>query len=130
MLLIGHRFIPSKSFYHIHSIESISNTPASSTIYINFDEKNLDIIEHAKLNQISIAIAVTTVSQVIYASSLQADYIVVEESLSKVAQQIANEYLFDAKILALLENEQEIEPFALAGIDGVIFSNAIIKTTS
>jgi len=130
MLIFGHRFIPSESFYHILDIESISNTPPSSVIHIEFSEENLDIITHAIANQISTSICAKDITQVIYAASLEASFIVVHKELAKNARNIANEYMFDAKILVLVENETEIEELALVGVDGVIFSNAIIKINS
>jgi len=130
MLIYGHRFIPSNSFYHVLDIESISNTPPSCIIHIEFSEENLDIISHANLNQITTSICVKNITEIIYASALEASFIVVHNELAAEAQKIANEYLFDAKILVLVENESEIEKFALLGIDGVIFPNAIIHTNS
>ncbi|MDQ7061044.1 MAG: hypothetical protein Q9M43_07815 [Sulfurimonas sp.] len=37
---------------------------------------------------------------------------------------------FDAKILVLIEEESDIQELALLGIDGVIFSSAIVKINS
>ena len=130
MLIFGHRFIQSEVFYHISNIEDIIHTPPSSTLYFAFDEKNLDIITHANANGINTALLVNTVRDLMFASALNAHYIVVAKELSKTAQDIAQNYLFDAKILVLVANEDEIQEMALLGIDGVLFSNAIIKITS
>lgn len=130
MLIFGHRFIQSDSFYHVQDIESISNTPPSSIIHIEFSEKNLDIISHTRINETPTSICAKDITQVIYASSFDASYIVVHSELAKSAQTIANEYLFDAKILVLIEDEKEIEELALLGVDGVIFPSAIVKVTS
>ena len=130
MLIYGHRFISSKSFYHILDIDSISNTPPSSTIHLVFSEENLDIVSHANLNQISLSICVKSITELIYASALDASFIIVKSHLAKDAQKIANEYIMDAKILVLIENEDEIEKYANIGIDGVIFPNAFIKVNS
>lgn len=130
MLIFGHRFIQSNSFYHVQDIESISNTPPSSVIHIEFSEENLDIISHARINEISTSICAKDITQIIYASSFDASYIIVHSELAKSAQTIANEYLFDAKILVLIEDEKEIEELALLGVDGVVFPSAIIKVTS
>jgi len=128
MLLFGHRFIESENFYHIQSIDAIQNTPPSSTILVDFSEENLDIINHTRINSIPLAIHVENITQIIYASSLDAAYIILSKELAKTAQDLANNYLFDAKILVSVENEDEIEELSLLGVDGVIFSNAIIKT--
>ena len=130
MLFFGHRFISSQVFYHVADIDSINNTPPSSSLYIEFDEDNLDIISHSKINSIPFALKVDTLTQALYASALNAKYIIVVKELAKVAQDIANNYLFDAKILVSIEEESEIEEMALLGIDGVIFSNAIVKINS
>ena len=130
MLLYGHRFIDSPTFYHIQDIQAIHNTPSSSAIFINFNEENLDIIEHLNSNEIDFAIGVKNVTEVIYASALNASFIIVEKKISSTIQNIANNYLFDSKILVHLEDEKEIEEMALLGVDGVIFPNAIIKITT
>lgn len=130
MLLFGHRFIPSNSFYHILDIDSITNTPPSSVIHIEFDEKNLDIVEHARLNNIAFSLHVKTIREAVYASALGASFIVVEKNLANDIHKLATEYLFDAKILVLIQEEKEIEELAAIGIDGAIFSNAIVKVNS
>ena len=130
MLLYGHRFIPSDSFYHVLDIDSIKNTPPSSIVHIEFCEENLDIIEHTRINQIHSSISCQTITEIIYASSLGASFIVIHPNLCENAIKIANDYLFDAKILVLIEEENEIEDLALSGVDGIIFSNAIVKINS
>lgn len=45
--------------------------------------------------------------------------------LAKVCQNIADSYLFDSKILAVIQSEQEIESLALSHIDGAIFLDAL-----
>jgi len=130
MLIFGHRFIPSISLYHVLDIDSITNTPPSSIVHIEFSEENLDVIAHTRINQIPSSMCVKNIREIIYASNLGASYIIVRKELAKEAQKIATEYLFDAKILVLIEEEKEIEELALIGVDGVIFSNAIIKITS
>lgn len=130
MLIFGHKFIPSESLYHTPNIDSISNTPPSSIIYVEFSEENLDIIEHANSNQLQFALSVKNITELIYASALGAKYILVSHEIVKIAQNIAENYLFDAKILVHIQSNEDIEEMALLGIDGVIFSNAIIKTNS
>jgi hypothetical protein len=130
MLLFGHRFIKSEKFYHIIDVDAIEKTPPSSTLYIKFNEENLDIIEYAYANSIAFALSVADVTELIYASALGARYIVVSNELAKSAQEIAENYLFDAKILTKIKDEDAIQEMAELGIDGVLFSNAIIKINS
>ena len=130
MLIFGHRFITSENFYHVQSIDAIQNTPPSSTILVEFSEENLDIISHATINSMPLALQVYNITQIIYASSLDATYIVLSKELAKTAQNLADNYLFDAKILVSVENEDEIEELALLGVDGILFTNAIVKISS
>jgi hypothetical protein len=130
MIIFGHRFITSESFYHVLDIDSIKHTPSSSTIYIEFNEDNLDIIQHAQLNSVDMTIQVSNITELIYASALDAKYIAVSKKDAKEFQDIAENYLFDAKILVMIDNEKEIEEIALLGIDGILCSNAILKINS
>lgn len=130
MILFGHRFIESESFYHIDSISAIKKTPANSLIYLDFSEENLDIVQHLVDNDIKFALYVSSIKEVIYAENLGASYIALLQPLAKDAQKIANEYLFDSKILAYIEDEDEIEDLAYQGIDGAIFLKAVIKISS
>jgi hypothetical protein len=99
-------------------------------VHIEFCEENLDIINHAQLNQIQTSLSCKNLTEIIYASTLGASFIIIHKELSDNALKIANDYLFDAKILVLIEDESEIEELALLGVDGVIFSSAIVKINS
>ena len=130
MIFFGHRFLASEHFYHIDSIYSIAKTPSNSTIFLEYDEENLDIIDHLFTNNIKFALHVNDIKELVYAHAMGALYITVEKELAKNAQKVANDYLFDAKILVHVENEREIEDLALLGVDGVIFAKAIVKISS
>ena len=130
MLLFGHRFLQSECFYHISSIDAVINTPPSSTLYLEFDEKNLDIITYVRENGIKLSLSVKNITELIYASSLGAKYIIIQKELALSAQNIAETYLFDAKILVSVENDNQIEELANIGIDGLIYPNAIVKINS
>ena len=130
MLLFGHRFIESEKFYHINDVASINNTPPSSTLFLDFSEENLDVIQHFNENDLSFVLRVQNITQLIYANALNADYIAVDKDLAKSAQNIAESYLFDAKILVMSSDERDIEELALLGVDGLLCATAIIKINS
>ena len=130
MLLFGHRFIAYQPFYHIEEIDAIDQTPPNSTLFVMFHESNLDIITHLQKHQLPFALEVSTLTELIYAHNLGAQYILVSPTLSKSAQDIAENYLFDAKILCRLESDEMLEEKIIEGIDGVIFSEAILKVTN
>ena len=130
MLLFGHRFIESEKFYHINDIASINNTPPSSTLFLDFSEENLDVIQHFNENDLSFVLRIQNITELIYANALNADFIAVDKDLAKSAQNIAESYLFDAKILVLSSDESDIEELALLGVDGLLCATAIIKISS
>lgn len=130
MIFFGHRFIESEKFYHISGIDSILHTPPSSILFIEFIEKNIETINHAVVNGMSIAVSVKNITEILYASALGVSYVIVEKELAKSAQNIADSYLFDAKILVMIEDEEDIEELGLLGIDGVIFAEAIVKVNN
>ena len=130
MLLFGHRFIASERFYHVEDIDMILRTPSNSILYVEFSEDSLDLFEHMQENSLKYVIKISTIKELIYAESLGASYIAVHPDLAKNGQKIAENYLFDAKILVQIEDEKEIEVMAYEGIDGVVFPNAIIHVNS
>ncbi|WP_373069651.1 hypothetical protein [Sulfurimonas sp.] len=135
MIIIGHRFIPNfltghGSFYHVANIDAINNTPPNSSVLLDYTEENLESIVYAKENGVNFCLRVENITEIIYASNLGASFILVDKDLAKTAQELANNYLFDAKILVKIEDDDEIEDYALLGVDGVIYSDAIIKINS
>lgn len=130
MMLFGHKFIPSNSLFHVSGSDAIKKTPPLSIIFVEFSEENLDLIHYIIENKIELALNVENITQIIYANALGASYILVSPKLAKTAQNLANNYLFDAKILIHIQDEDEIEEMALLGVDGVIFKEAIVKINS
>lgn len=130
MLLFGHPYIDFEPFYHIDEIDEIEYTPANSTLFIHFKEENLDIIRHMQKNRLTFALEAGDLTEVIFAHNLGAKYILVNEALAKSAQNVAENYLFDAKILCRLKSDADLEEKIIEGIDGVIFAPAIIKISN
>lgn len=127
MRIIGHKLIPYDNLYHICDIDDIVHTPSNSLLYLEFNERNIDIIEHCRINTLPFALKVRTLKEVVFAANLNAAAVIVNESLAKEAQRLAERYIFDMKIFVPINDDSKIEHFASEGIDGVIFPEAIIK---
>jgi hypothetical protein len=127
MLLFGHPHIPSERLYHIASIEAIEHTPPNSVLLFSCDEEVFELIDFAKTNALEFALDISSLKEAIICENLDAKYLLVNKSLAKSVQNAADTYLFDAKILVHLENEEGIEEAASEGIDGAILPEAIIK---
>ena len=123
MILIGHLDIKSHPFYRIHTIESIALTPSNATLFCDY---NVALCHYAHENGLKLAVHVRQIKELILAHAMGACYVVVDKSLVLNAQKIADDYLFDAKILLLSEQEDDIEFAALNSIDGILFTRAIV----
>ena len=123
MILLGHKFVEFEDISFISSIKEISNTKANSCIVFDYCE---DLLMYAFLNNVTCAIKVSNIKDAILSNSLNVKYIICDKkSFAKEIQGIAENYMFDSKILFLIENDNEIEDIARLGIDGVIYKGIL-----
>lgn len=123
MILIGHLDLSSAPFYRIESIEAIAHTPSNTALFCDY---NVSLCHYAQEHNLTLAVHVHQIKELILAHAMGAQYLVVDKSLVLNAQKIADDYLFDAKILLLSEKEDDIEFAALNSIDGILFTRAIV----
>ena len=124
MILIGDNLIPHKEFSFIDSILDIEHTVANSTLIFNYDE---NLLLFCRKNALSTAIVVSNITEAIYCNALDSKYIICDKKIAKSIQKIAENYMFDAKVLAMIESRDEIEKIALNEIDGVIYTSLLNK---
>jgi len=124
MILIGDNLIPHKEFSFIDSILDIEHTVANSTLIFNYDE---NLLLFCRKNALSTAIVVSNITEAIYCNALNSKYIICDKKIAKSIQKIAENYMFDAKVLAMIESRDEIEKIALNEIDGVIYTSLLNK---
>ncbi len=122
MIIIGDKYIEHENITFIRDIKDIKLTQPNSTVLFDF---NKDIMRYCMENEINYAVKIDLLKESIYANSLNAKYILSNNNLLKTVQKIAENYMFDSKILAIIENEDDIEEIALQSIDGVIFKRLI-----
>ncbi|NVJ52650.1 MAG: hypothetical protein HWD90_03065 [Campylobacteraceae bacterium] len=122
MILIGDNLVPSENLSFIDSIADIEYTIANSTVVFNYDE---NLLLYCSKNDVEFAVVVENLTQAIYCNALNCKYIICEKKLAKTVQKIAENYIFDSKVLAIIEDSNEIEKVALNEIDGVIYSNLL-----
>lgn len=130
MLLFGHPYLPSETFYHIESLEAIRRTPPNSVLTLFFSPENLDLIEHLRQHGIRFALHVDSVADAVIGENLRASYLIINPKHGNEIQKVADHYLFDAKILGYVKDMEHLEPLIDMRLDGAIFANAIIKITS
>lgn len=124
MLLIGHELIPSEPFYRVVSIEEIAKTPSQAVVLFDFEPT---LSAYCVSQNVSFALHVKHIKELVLANALGATYFIVDKSLALHAQKIADDYLFDGKILLLSNDDNEIEFAASHGIDGILFEAAIVS---
>ncbi|MFA9239570.1 MAG: hypothetical protein ACEQSQ_06745 [Candidatus Paceibacteria bacterium] len=122
MILIGDKLIPFENISFIFNIEEIKNTKANSTILFYYDD---EIILYCYENELPYAVIVTSIKEAIYSNNLNAKYIISQKELSIELQKIADNYIYDSKILAIIDSNEEFEKIAKCEIDGVIYRDLI-----
>lgn len=122
MIIIGNENIQAPRFVNITTIEDIkNNTKPFDVVVFNYD---VDIARYCNENDLSYAVISDSIKDAIFANALNANFIVTQQNGVEI-QKIAENYMFDAKILQTISNDSEIENVALNGIDGVIYKNSI-----
>ena len=126
-MIFGHKLLPKNSFIKINSIDEVEETESNSTVFIKFSEKNIELIYFVLSNGIETALEVVSIEEAILAENLGAKFLIIEnQKLANKVQRIAEHYLFDSKILVLINNPHEIEEIAKLRIDGAILKNHIV----
>lgn len=125
MIIIGHPWIKSNRFFKVFSIKGIEKSAPDDIILLEPLADSHTYAQYCQANGIPFAVVVNTLDDALFANALGAKFIICEEDDALMIQPIAQEYLFDTRILVLIHSEKEISKIARGGIDGVIFDNAI-----
>ncbi len=122
MKIIGDSIVPFEEFFKVSNVEEIKNTKPNSLIFFEYNE---ELLKYCYLNNLNYFVQINFVKEGLYANSLNAKYIVCKKTLAKKMQKIAENYMFDSKILAIIKSNDELEEIALDEIDGVIYKELI-----
>jgi len=125
MIIIGHPWIKSSCFCKVFSIEDIKKSKSDEIVLLEPLVDSHTYAQHCQDNNITFSVVVNTLDDALFSNALGAKYIICEEDDALMIQPIAQEYLFDARILVLIHSEKDISKIARGGVDGVIFAEAI-----
>ena len=76
-----------------------------------FFEYNEELLKYCYLNNLNYFVQINSVKEGLYANSLNAKYIVCKKTLAKKMQKIAENYMFDSKILAIIKSNDQLIPY-------------------
>ena len=125
MIIIGHPWMQSSRFCKVFSEEDINKSKVDDIVLLEPLVDSIELAKYCQNNEILYAVTVNTLNEALFSNALGASYIICEEDDAGIIQPIAQEYLFDTKILVLVHDEKDITKIARSGIDGVIFAEAI-----
>jgi len=117
MIIFGSQYINSPKLVKVSSVEEINKTTPNDILLIDF-KAPFELAQYCKENNLAYAIEANSVLDAIYASNLEASFVIADIELAQTLQKLADNYLWDTKILAKIQSEEEIEKVALLGIDG------------
>ena len=124
MIILGDKLIPFEDIFVIDSIEKIKSTKANSTLIFSYDE---NLLKYCFENSLNFAVLVNSIKEAVYSNSLGAKYIISSKDLAKEIQKIAENYMYDSKILAIITSNDEFDEIIEAQIDGVIYKELMNK---
>jgi hypothetical protein len=127
MLIFGHPWIESPRFVKVFSVEETGRTAADEIVLLEPLNVSIDIARYCKENDIPFSVTINNIRDAVFANALKADYMLCQHEQAIIVQKIADEYIFDTKILVVIEDEKSIDNIIRFGIDGVIFSKAIVQ---
>ncbi|MBN2963532.1 hypothetical protein JWV37_01970 [Sulfurospirillum sp. T05] len=127
MLLIGHRLVPFEPLYPIETADEIVLTPAGSTVLFEYSP---DLIWHCQENRISFALHVSAATEAIIGNGAGAHLLIASSHLVPELQELAEHYLFDAKIALMIDSEEGIALAALKRVDAAILPEGIVTWKS
>jgi len=125
MIIIGHSWVPSPKFCKVFSVDEIKKSSPADIILIEPLSDSQPLAKYCSENNIAFAVTTNTLKEAIFSNALGAKYIICEEDDALIIHPIAQEYLFDTRVLVLIHDDKEIAKIARSGIDGVIFPSAI-----
>jgi hypothetical protein len=123
MILIGDPLVPFECIQRINSLLDIQDTKPNSTVLFSYNEA---LMSHCFKNNIPYALEVKNIKEAIYGNALHAKYIISQKENGLALQKIAQNYLFDSKILAIITSNEELEEIAQLEIDGVIYRHILV----
>lgn len=122
MIILGDAIVPYEPLHKVTTIEDIAQTQANTAVLFSYDEA---LMQYCAQNSVPYAVQINEIKEGIYANALKARYIIASFQLSKQMQAIAENYMYDTKVLCIIDSNSELENIAKAEIDGAVYSSIL-----
>ena len=119
MIIIGHRLIKFEPFTAVSNFDEVAKY---DNLLFKFNPK---FIESSQILGKKFSVRTNKIQEIILANAAGASFIVVDKKFAKTAQDLAGNYLFDAKIACIISSERHLKDLAEIGVDAAIFKNGI-----
>ena len=93
----------------------------STISFTRFERSKIAFYKKIVKEGLALAIYVSDIKELILVCNIGVKYAVTMQDDAPIMQRIMENYLFDTKLLAIIDEEDEIEWAAVNEIDGVIF---------
>ena len=120
MIIVGNKNIPYQNIKVINSIEDVKNTSANDIVYFPYD---IELIKYCKANSVRCAVKISNITEAIFCNALEVFFIISYDA--KALQKIAENYMFDSKVLQIISTDEDIEQIAINEIDGCIYKEVL-----
>ena len=119
MLILNHSVVSPLEICVVDSLQDIQDSLPSAFLILRGD---LKIAQFCYQNGIDYASVIQNIKEALLVVNLGGKFFICEYlEMAKELQNLAENYLFDAKVLLCIKEEEEMLEIAKLGIDGVIF---------
>lgn len=122
MIILGDSLVPYEALCRVNAVEDIAQTQANSVVLFSYNEA---LMQYCAQNSVPYAVQINEVKEGIYANALKARYILTSFQVANQMQPIAENYMYDAKVLCIIDSNSELEKIAKAEIDGAVYSSIL-----
>lgn len=126
MKIFGFPPIAHPIFKKIASIQEVVNSHANEVLFFEDKlEQCLELGAFLQKNHVDYAVKISSIESFLFFSNLGMKYALIH-SCSQTYQNLAKEYMLDTLVLQIIQKKEEIQTFALEGIDGVIAHSLLL----
>ena len=119
MIILGHELVTYEPFYAIKHTDEVFKY---DNLLFKFDPKLINLAREVGKN---FSVITNNINEILLANGAGAKFIIVNKKTAPIAQKLANDYLFDAKISMFASSARALKQLAELGIDAVVFKEAI-----